>query len=123
MKLNHLNLSVKDVPSTRVFFETYLDFTCADTKPNDTLSVLTGPDGFILVLMSQRLNEKGNHSYPDAFHIGFYLSGEKEVTKLFEGLKAGGITLEQEPQRMRKNFGFYFHVESLMIEITCVVKE
>ncbi|MHA4812338.1 VOC family protein [Flavitalea flava] len=123
MNLNHLNLSVKDVPSTRTFFETHLDFICADTKPNDTLSVLTGPDGFILVLMNQRLNEKGNHGYPDAFHIGFYLPGEAEVREMYGRLKIAGITLEQEPQRMRKNFGFYFHTDVLLIEITCIVKE
>lgn len=123
MQLNHLNLSVKDVPATRVLFETYFDFICADPKLNDTLSVLNGPDGFILVLMNQRLNEKGNHAYPDAFHIGFYLEDEAAVTATWERLQSGGIVLEQVPQIMRKNFGFYFTFDTFMIEVTTPLKD
>ncbi|CAL1518934.1 VOC family protein [Chitinophaga sp. MM2321] len=121
MILNHLNLSVKDVATTRLFFETYLGFTSADSKPNDTLAVLTGADGFILVLMNQRLNENGNNAYPDAFHIGFYLPGETEVQETYQRLQQGGIALEQAPQKIRKNFGFYFHYDTIMIEITCTI--
>ena len=117
MTLNHLNLSVQDVPVARIFFETYFAFKCDDSKPNDTLSVLSGTNGFVLVLMNQRLNEKGNHSYPDAFHIGFFLDNETEVIALFDKLKAGGIALEQQPQRIRRTFGFYFHFQGVMIEI------
>jgi catechol 2,3-dioxygenase-like lactoylglutathione lyase family enzyme len=49
MNLNHLNLSVKDMPAARTFFETYFQFQSTDSKPNDTLSVLTGDNGFVLV--------------------------------------------------------------------------
>ena len=117
MTLNHINLSVQDVPSARTFFETYFDFHVEDSKPNDTLSVLTGSDGFVLVLMNERLNQNGNKAYPDAFHLGFFVSNEAEVIAIFNKLKAGGITLEQQPQKIRKTFGFYFHFQSIMIEI------
>ncbi|MEP6610338.1 MAG: VOC family protein, partial [Mucilaginibacter sp.] len=90
---------------------------CEDTKPNDTLSVLTGKNEFVLVVMNERLNEKGNNTYPDAFHIGFFLNDEEEVIALFDKLKAGGIALEQEPQKIRRTFGFYFHFQGVMIEI------
>ncbi|PSL46071.1 catechol 2,3-dioxygenase-like lactoylglutathione lyase family enzyme [Chitinophaga niastensis] len=123
MQLNHLNLSVQDVPAARKFFETYLDFQSTDTKPNDTLAVLTGADGFILVLMNQRMNEKGNTSYPDAFHIGFYVADEAAVLAIYDRLQNSGILLEQVPQRIRKNFGFYFRYDAFMIEITCVIKD
>lgn len=123
MQLNHLNLSVKDVSSTRGLFETYFDFRCADTKPNDTLSVLTGADGFLLVLMHERLNEKGNTVYPDAFHIGFYLDNEEEVSAMYVRLQNGGIKLDQAPQAIRKNFGFYFVYDTFMIEITTPIKD
>ena len=34
MRLNHLNLTVPDVPRTREFFETYFGFRClADAGP------------------------------------------------------------------------------------------
>ncbi|MBS0032234.1 VOC family protein [Chitinophaga sp. 22321] len=123
MQLNHLNLSVKDVPATRTFFETYFDFRNTDPKPNDSLSVLTGPDNFLLVLMNQRFNDQGNHAYPDAFHIGFYLEDKDAVNNMYQRLQAGGIVLEQAPQPMRKTFGFYLHFDQIMIEITTPVKD
>lgn len=117
MKLNHLNLTVKDVPAARTFFENYMQFTSTDSKPDDTLSILKGTDGFLLVLMNERLNQQGNNAYPNAFHIGFYLENETEVLALFENLKAGGITLPQQPQQIRKTFGFYFYLQNIFIEI------
>lgn len=117
MNLNHINLSVQDVPSARDFFETYFEFQSEDSRPNDTLSVLKGSDGFTLVLMSERLNQNGSHAYPDAFHIGFFLKNEAEVTAMFDQLKTGGITVGQEPQRIRRTFGFYFHFQNILIEI------
>lgn len=121
MKLNHLNLTVKDLASARSFFEEYMQFTCTDSKPNDTLSVLKGVDGFLLVLMNERLNQQGNNAYPDAFHIGFYLENEVAVSALFEKLKAGGIVLTQEPQMIRKTFGFYFYLQNIFIEIAAEI--
>lgn len=123
MQLNHLNLPVKDVPATRTFFETYFDFRCTDPKLNDSLSVLTGPDNFLLVLMHQRFNDKENHTYPDAFHIGFYLADENAVNAMYQRLQDGGIVLEQAPQLMRKTFGFYLRFDAIMIEITTPVKD
>lgn len=123
MQLNHLNLSVKDIPASRTLFETYFDFKCVDPKLNETLSVLHGPDGFILVLMHQKMNEKGNHTYPDTFHIGFYLEDKAAVKATWERLKSGGIQLDQEPQIMRKTFGFYFTFDAMMIEITTPIKD
>jgi catechol 2,3-dioxygenase-like lactoylglutathione lyase family enzyme len=119
MNLNHLNLSIPDVASARSLFESYLGFQCTDTKLNDTLSVLTGADGFILVLMSEQLNQNGNNAYPDSFHIGFYLKDEEEVKARFEILKAAGVHLDQEPQQIRKVFGFYFKHQNILIEIVC----
>jgi len=117
MLLNHINLSVPDVALARHLFETYFDFKCTDTKLNDTLSILSGADGFILVLMNERLNQEGNHRYPDAFHIGFHLPNEEEVRSVYDRLKAGGVPLTQEPKMIRKSLGFYFHHQNLMIEV------
>ncbi|MDB5156888.1 MAG: glyoxalase/bleomycin resistance/extradiol dioxygenase family protein [Mucilaginibacter sp.] len=117
MKLNHINLPVKDVTAAREFFETYFAFRSVDVKLNDTLSVLKGTDGFTLVLMSEKLNQNGNNTYPDAFHIGFFQQTEAEVLAIFELLKSGGIHLEKEPQLIRKTFGFYFHYQGILIEI------
>jgi catechol 2,3-dioxygenase-like lactoylglutathione lyase family enzyme len=121
MKLNHLNLTVKDVPAARAFFVEYMQFTSTDSKPNDTLSVLKGNDGFLLVLMNERLNQQGNNAYPDSFHIGFYLNDEAEVLSLFDKLTAAGITSGQAPQMIRKTFGFYFYLQNILVEIAAEV--
>jgi catechol 2,3-dioxygenase-like lactoylglutathione lyase family enzyme len=117
MKLNHINLPVKDVTAAREFFETYFGFRSDDIKLNDTLSILRGEDGFTLVVMSEKLNQNGNHIYPDAFHIGFFQPTDQDVIAVYERLKAGGVILTQEPQLIRKTFGFYFHYQNILIEI------
>jgi catechol 2,3-dioxygenase-like lactoylglutathione lyase family enzyme len=117
MKLNHINLPVKDVTAAREFFETYFGFKSVDIKLNETLSILKGGDGFTLVLMSEKFNQNGNSIYPDAFHVGFFQQTETGVTAIFERLKADGIYLENEPQLIRKSFGFYFHYQGILIEI------
>ena len=121
MYLNHLNLSVQNVAVAREFFETYFDFTAADSKVNDTLTILNGADGFLLVIMNERLNQNGNNAYPDSFHIGFYMENEDAVKDKFNRLKDGGVPVEQLPQKIRRTFGFYFHFENIMIEIACPV--
>lgn len=117
MKLNHINLPVKDVAGARELFETYFGFQSVDVKLNDTLSVLKGEDGFTLVIMSEKLNQNGNNIYPDAFHIGFFQEKDEEVLAMYERLKAGGIPLTQQPQLIRKTFGFYFHYQGILIEV------
>lgn len=117
MKLNHINLPVKDVAAAKIFFETYFDFKAVDIKENDTLSILKGTDGFTLVLMSEKLNEHGNHVYPDAFHLGFFQETDEDVTLFYQRLKDGGIAVEQEPRLIRKTFGFYFRFQNILIEV------
>ncbi|ETZ22357.1 VOC family protein [Pedobacter sp. V48] len=123
MNLNHLNLSVPDLAAARSFFETYLEFTCVDSKQNEVLSVLHGDNGFILVLMSEKMNREGNHRYPDSFHIGFYLTDEQEVLNKFDQFSSAGLVMEHAPQRIRKVFGFYYMHQNILIEIVCELNE
>ena len=117
MKLNHLNLPVSDVPMAREFFQTYFGFQPVDAKLNDTLSVMQNDDLFTLVLMSSHLNENGNSTYPDAFHFGFFLDDEAQVNAMYHQLKEGGVELPQEPQRIRRTYGFYFKHQAVLIEV------
>ena len=69
MKLNHLNLTVPDVPSTRAFFETYFGFRCVVERGRDALAVLVDESGFVLTLSN--FDKATEVEYPGAFHIGF----------------------------------------------------
>ncbi|HEX6428209.1 MAG TPA: VOC family protein [Niastella sp.] len=117
MTINHLNLPVTNVSEAITFFELYFDFTCVQTKGDNIIAVLKNEAGFTLVLMSSKMNQKGNGTYPDAFHIGFILNDIELVNKTYLKLKAGGLQLDQEPQKIRDSFGFYFYFDNLFIEV------
>lgn len=117
MHLNHLNLTVPNVETARLFFEKYFDFTCVDLKGDNLLAVLNGTDGFTLTLMSETFNKNGSSSYPQGFHFGFILNSKAEVNSLYERLKESDIQLEHEPGKIRNSFGFYFYFDNLFIEI------
>ncbi|MDO6851815.1 VOC family protein [Priestia megaterium] len=102
MKINHLNLTVTDVPATQKFLETYFGLTCKSSKGKG-FSVMLDNDGFVLTLM------KGNEvHYPKSFHIGFSQKNEEEVNKINQRLKEGGFNVEPPKQLHR----YTFYVES-----------
>jgi predicted enzyme related to lactoylglutathione lyase len=112
MKINHLNLCLSDVPAARTFFETYFNFTCRDTKENSKFAALDGEDGFVLVLM-----QDDTPSYPDNFHVGFFVEKEEDVIAVYERLTSGGIVVTQAPGRIRRTFGFYFRYQQILMEV------
>jgi|SRR5689334_20868664 len=114
MKLNHINLVVKDVDQAIQFFETYFNFKCTERKGDGIVAVLKGSDDFTLVVMKAKEDAP---VYPDAFHIGFMLDGEDQVIETYQQLKAVGVVSGQEPKKIRDSFGFYFTYQNVMIEI------
>lgn len=121
MNLNHINLPVKDVLLASTFFETHFNFK-PEGKVNDTIAILRGNNSFVLVLMSESLNQNGNNIYPDAFHIGFFQETENQVTAIYKSLMDAKVDLADEPKRIRKTFGFYFKHQNILIEISTDVK-
>jgi catechol 2,3-dioxygenase-like lactoylglutathione lyase family enzyme len=122
MKLNHINLPVTDVVASVRFFEQYFNFKCIDSKGNNVLAVLQGANDFTLVLMAATFNRNGNTTYPDAFHIGFFVDSQEQVTDLYNRLTAGGIATEHPPGSMRRSYGFYFNAPgNILTEVTCNV--
>ncbi|GAB3499377.1 VOC family protein [Spirosoma knui] len=114
MKLNHMNLVVSDVVDAISLFETYFNFTCTEVKGHNSIAVLKGEDDFTLVIMASKSEPP---VYPGAFHIGFMLDDEQKVTDTFNRLKEGGISVGQEPRKIRDSFGFYFTFDNIMIEV------
>lgn len=114
MKLNHINLVVSNVADAIKLFETFFNFKCIDTKGDNIVAILKNADGFTLVIMTAK-NEPA--TYPTAFHIGFMLDGVEAVTKTYDALKNGGITVETAPRKIRDSFGFYFNFDNIMIEV------
>src|SRR4051812_25705487 len=122
MKLNHINLPIQDVQAATLFFEAHFGFKSENSVANDTISVLRSDDDFVLVLMSNKLNQNGNHTYPDAFHIGFFQETDEEVNNVYNRLKQAGVDVGDEPKRIRKTFGFYFKYQDILIEVSTDAK-
>jgi len=114
IKLNHLNLVVIDVAVATHLFETYFNFKCTGTKGDNIIAILKGADNFTLVLM----RAKESKTYPDGFHIGFFVDTADQVNEIYLKLKNGGIAIGQEPKKIRDSFGFYFNFDNLMIEVS-----
>lgn len=95
MRLNHVNLTVPDVPRTREFFETYFGLKCVAERGRDALAVMIDESGFILTVNNfEKVKEV---EYPAAFHIGFMQDSRERVDEMYERLKSGGF--EMEPPR------------------------
>jgi len=123
VNLNHLNLTVPNVATARLFFEKHFNFKCIDVKGDNLLAVLNDSNGFIFTLMSETFNKNGVSAYPQNFHFGFILNSKDEVNNLYKQLKEDGIHLENEPSKIRNSFGFYFYFDNLFIEIGHYITE
>jgi catechol 2,3-dioxygenase-like lactoylglutathione lyase family enzyme len=91
MALNHLNLTVPDVPQTRALFETYFRFRCVAEPPSGVV-VLVDESGFVLTL--NNFNKAEDVIYPGAFHVGFRQDNREQVDALYRRLKAGGFDMK-----------------------------
>jgi len=118
MRLNHLDLPVRDVAAARDFFETWLDFTHVETRGANGLSILRDASGLVLVL--SRLQRRGARRFPAGFHIGFHLETEAAVVHLHARLSGAGLGEIAAPSMQRGAFSFYCHGPGdLLIEVAC----
>ena len=116
MRLNHLDLPVRDVAAARDFFETWLDFAHVETRGANGLAILRDPSGLVLVL--SRLQRDGAQSFPAGFHIGFHLETETAVSALHERLSGADLGDIAAPSMQRGAFSFYFRgPDDLLIEV------
>ncbi|WP_224361552.1 VOC family protein [Hyalangium versicolor] len=116
MRLNHLDLLVSDVSSTRDFFEKFLGFRVEATKGKDAMSILRDESGFLLVISKFRKDSPTD--YPQDFHIGFHLESEQAVREAHERFTQGGVERVSPLADMRGGLRFYCHAPGpLLIEI------
>jgi lactoylglutathione lyase len=101
MKVNHLHLVVPDVPAACGFFEKY--FELRKSGGNAGLSVLLDDDGFVLTLM--KLGSRSSKSYPENFHVGFFVPDEATVDRIHARMRADGLDVAP-PQRAHA-YSFY----------------
>ena len=95
MQLNHLHLSVSDVPACTNIFARYFGFSPTDASANGGFAVLSSPEGFVLVLMRHAKDVDPEHAYPSQFHIGFLIADEARVAELHAAMNADGLHVSE----------------------------
>ena len=111
MKLNHLNLTVDDVPAAQGVFEKYFGLTTVFNR-EDNFAAMFDDNGSVLTLM------KGKQvSYPGTFHVGFMQESEERVNEINRRLKDDGFEVKP-PARTHGSWTFYFQAPGgLTIEV------
>jgi catechol 2,3-dioxygenase-like lactoylglutathione lyase family enzyme len=115
MKLNHLDLQVRDVPASVAYFERFFGLTMR-TKPSPALAVLADGHGFVLVLQRAA---PGEDRYPEGFHLGFLLEDADSVRALHARAKEGGAEVSDIIVNGRGTMIYVTAAEGYRIEVSC----
>jgi len=102
MKLNHLDLHVTDLPTTRDFFETFFDFRC--TYARSDLAMLVDEAGFELAISNR--SKATDVQYPSDFHIGFVVTDVTQVEAVYARIKEAGYAIPFELQKAGPSWAF-----------------
>lgn len=104
MKLNHVNLTVDDVPAAREFLQSYFGMRPAG-EGHKNFDMLLDDDGLVLTLMG--VGASNTVSYPRTFHIGFLQPSESDVDEINRRLEEDGFDVEA-PSRAHGAWAFSF---------------
>ena len=105
MRLNHLNLTVTDVPETHAFLQKY--FGLRDMGGNNNIALLSDDNDIVLTLTSMKVGRESEVKYPSTFHIGFIQESEERVNEINQRLKDDGFDVPP-PSRQHGSWTFYF---------------
>jgi catechol 2,3-dioxygenase-like lactoylglutathione lyase family enzyme len=117
MKLNHLNLTVSNVPETHHFLEKYFGLKGFGAKaPSEAVSFLSDDNGMVLALFR---GKNGQVSYPAGFHVGFIQESEEHVNQINQRLQEDGFKVPK-PARLHGSWTFYFQSPGgFTMEVLC----
>ncbi len=118
MKLNHLNLTVSDVPAAKAFLTTYFGLTAMPGAPDDErFTLLRDDDGMALTLM--RGNPNAEVHYPGIFHIGFVQPTHADVDAINQRMAQDGHDV-RPPKRFHGSWTFYADAPGgFAVEVMC----
>lgn len=117
MKLNHLNLTVTDVPEAHAFLVKY--FELRDGGGNKNIAFLYDDNGSVLSLTSMKVGRETEVRYPATFHIGFIQESEERVNEINRRLKDDGFDVPP-PSKQHGSWTFYFSAPGgFTIEVLC----
>ena len=106
MQLKHLNLTTPDVSSLAAFFEQFFGFKRLLERGSGAFTILGNDEDFVLTLMKAKKHDPV--SYPETFHVGFYLDNPAAVHTKHDELAAAGLS-PGEIQGDRNMRGTHFY--------------
>jgi len=104
MKLNHINLTVDDVPAARQFLERHFGLRPAG-EGHKNFDMLFDDDDLVLTLIG--VGRSNTVGYPKTFHIGFIQPSETHVDEINQRLNEDGFDVEP-PSRQHGAWAFSF---------------
>ena len=117
MKLNHLNLTVTDVPEAHAFLEKY--FGLQSLSYNKNMGFLSDENGAVISLTSMKMARETEVRYPASFHVGFIHESEQQVNEINQCLRDDGFDVAP-PAKMHGSWTFYFLAPGgFTIEVLC----
>ncbi|QPC89417.1 VOC family protein [Mesorhizobium sp. INR15] len=120
MKLNHANLVTPEVAGLSGFFVNHFGFELLAMRGKDAFAVMSGTDGFILNLMKPGKNETA--TYPDGFHIGFFVGSPAIVHEKHAELASASLAPGDVQELTRggaKSTTFYCHAPGgILVEVS-----
>jgi catechol 2,3-dioxygenase-like lactoylglutathione lyase family enzyme len=115
MKLDHVDLPIKDIASVRAFLERHFGFRCIFTR-EDGLCVLLDEDGFAITLSVPSANEVPQ--YPAGFHVGFNADNQDELYEMHGRLVAAGVPIVRPVGDLAGALTFHcLAPENLLVEV------
>ena len=116
MKLNHLNLTVSDVPAAHRFLEKYFGLRGFNgMEPREGMSFMSDDGGMLLALF--RSAKGAIAKYPAGFHVGFIQESEEQVSRINQRLRDDGYEVPK-PARLHGSWTFYFEAPGgFLIEV------
>lgn len=116
VKLNHLDLQVRDVPHTVRLFEDLLGLRLESNRGSSAIAILTDGDGFTLVLQ-RRKND--SDTYPEGFHFGFIVPDARAVEQFHANARARELAVSDVITNNRGVLVYWRAGDGLLVEVSC----
>jgi catechol 2,3-dioxygenase-like lactoylglutathione lyase family enzyme len=107
MRLKHLNLTTLDVTALAEFFERHFGFERSLELGAGVFTLMSNREDFVLTLMKPKKHDPV--SYPETFHLGFYVADLDAVQAKHDELEAAGLVPGKIHDAGRNGRGTHFY--------------
>jgi lactoylglutathione lyase len=106
MKLNHINLPVRDVAAARDFMARYFGLVTMMEVGKNFLVMQQDDTGLVLNISHFDKSDTAEVVYHRDFHVGFFVDSAEEVDRVYAQFTADSVAVEP-PRQREGRYGFY----------------